>query len=153
MKLCFDTNVVIDILAQTEDYSDSFSAYDVAALRKDTACIPMFTTSDIAYILHRFLHDAKREREALKGLLVLFEVLDGHLLDCQAALVSPMIDYEDALLACCAQRSEVDIIITRNKKGFAHSPITALTPKEYLQHYKPEGIEYKLVDADASDPE
>lgn len=57
-----------------------------------------------------------------------------------------MKDYEDALVAECCVRNNVDIIVTRNKKDFAHSPVPALTPREFIEAYKPENVSYDMVD-------
>ena len=53
MKVCFDSNVVIDIAAKSEWFLNSYAAYDVAALRKFDACISASSISDIVYVLHR----------------------------------------------------------------------------------------------------
>ena len=41
-------------------------------------------------------------------------------------------DYEDDLIACSAKRNDVDVIVTRNKRDFAKSPVPALTPEEFV---------------------
>jgi predicted nucleic acid-binding protein len=146
MKLCFDTNVVIDIFGESEDFFYSYSAYDVALTRGFDVCLPMFVTSDIAYILRRYCKDKQRTRVALGNVLELFDMLDGHPLDCKQAFNSKMDDYEDALLAFASERNGVDFIITRNKKDFLHSPVPAMTPQEFVTLYKPEGISYAMVD-------
>lgn len=46
-----------------------------------------------------------------------------------------MRDYEDALLATCAKRRKLDLIITRNLKDFAESPIKAVTPDDVLAKF------------------
>jgi len=51
----------------------------------------------------------------------------------QAALASDMPDYEDALLACCANRQRAACIVTRNEKHFALSPVRAISPKAFLE--------------------
>lgn len=56
-----------------------------------------------------------------------------------------MDDYEDALISHAALRHGVDLIMTRNKKDSAHSPVTALTPGEFVAAYKPDNIEYGSV--------
>jgi predicted nucleic acid-binding protein len=145
MKVCFDSNVVIDILAKSKDFLYSYSSYDVALVRGYEVYLPMFTTSDIAYILHRSYLSALDTRRALEGLFTLFELLDGHPLDCKQAFQSEMSDYEDALIAFAAERNGIDFIITRNKRDFAHSPVPALTPQEFVELHKPTTIDYALM--------
>jgi len=44
-----------------------------------------------------------------------------------------MPDYEDALVAVCADRINADYIVTRNIKDFKNSSVKAITPKDFLQ--------------------
>ena len=53
---------------------------------------------------------------------------------------------EDDLIACSAKRNDVDVIVTRNKRDFAKSPVPALTPEEFVSAYKPVDMEYELVE-------
>ena len=43
-------------------------------------------------------------------------------------------------------RNDVDVIVTRNKRDFAKSPVPALTPEEFVSAYKPVDMEYELVE-------
>lgn len=49
-------------------------------------------------------------------------------------------------IACSAKRNDVDVIVTRNKRDFAKSPVPALTPEEFVSAYKPVDMEYELVE-------
>ncbi|MDR2671743.1 MAG: PIN domain-containing protein [Coriobacteriales bacterium] len=149
MKLCFDTNVVLDILGMREDLEMSFTAYDVAAVRGHDRFIPMFTTSDIFYILNNSLSKSVDSKEVMAGLFKLFQVFDGHPHDCSQALVSQMPDFEDALLAYAALRNGIDYIITRNKRDFAYSPVAVLTPAEYVDTFRPADYEYALLESNS----
>lgn len=135
-------------MGKTEAQFASLCAYDVVLSNGHEPVIPMFTTTDIVYVLQRSYLDKKETEEALEHILTLFEFLDGHPLDCRRALESGMPDYEDALIAFAAQRQGVDFIVTRNKKDFANSPIPALTPGEFVELFKPKSISYmELNDA------
>jgi len=65
----------------------------------------------------------------------IFEVIDVTKSDCEKALGLPMDDYEDALLATCAKRRRIELIITRNLKDFAESPVKAISPDDFLTNY------------------
>jgi predicted nucleic acid-binding protein len=95
------------------------------------------TITDIYYILRKHL-DKEALKTALRGLMELLEVVDVTGSECRAALDLSMDDYEDALLACCAENWEADCIVTRNTKDFADSPVRALTPEDFLKITSPE---------------
>jgi predicted nucleic acid-binding protein len=145
MRLCFDTNVVLDILSQRDDFKFSFAAYDVASLRHHEQLLPMFCATDIFYLLSKMLNEPSEPKQAMAAILDMFTLIDGHQNDCETALVAPMEDYEDAVLACAAKRNGADLIITRNKRDFANSPVPAMTPREYVELYKPQGIDYAVA--------
>ena len=77
------------------------------------------------------------------GLFELFGNMPG---DVKKAFQSEMLDFEDALIAYSAASAGIDIIITRNKKDYKNSPITVLTPEEFLRDFKPDNIVYSEVD-------
>ena len=57
-----------------------------------------------------------------------------------------MPDSEDARIAHAAERQNVDFIVTRNKKDFAHSPVPAHTPTEIGEIYKATCLDYEEVE-------
>jgi predicted nucleic acid-binding protein len=146
MKLCYDTNVIVDILGKTEDFHYSFAALDVAILREFQICIPITSTTDIAYILPRRKLASKQDTAELLGeFFAIVEILDARAVDALSALESDMPDYEDALLAHMACRNSVDLIITRNTKDFAHSPVPAMSPEQFVHIHKPHNVEYTSI--------
>ena len=48
------------------------------------------------------------------------------------ATMGPGGDFEDNLQIACAVEAKLDVIVTRDAKGFASSPILALTPSEFI---------------------
>ncbi len=66
----------------------------------------------------------------------LFDILDCSPSDHCRAAASAMSDYGDTLIAVLAERHRVDLIVARNKKDFAHSPVPALTPAGFVDTHK-----------------
>ena len=147
MKVLLDTCVAVDILGKSSFFASSFASYDVALLGKFDVCLAISSTTDIAYLLHRRGFSSKSEARLMVAKLPdLFTLIDVTASDFSLAAQSPMKDFEDALIAYAAQRSGVDVIITRNKKDFELSPISALTPNEFLDMYKPKNYLYEEVE-------
>lgn len=147
MKILFDVNVVVDILEKSEDFFYSYVSYDTAIEKGFTPCIPVSSVSDIVYVLGaRNYVSKKKARESISGIMVMFDLIDAIPADCAQASESEMPDFEDALIAFSAERNGVDFIVTRNKKDFRKSPVPALTPQEFVAIYKPDCLEYEMVD-------
>lgn len=149
MKVLFDTCVVIDIFGKSNHFFDSYCAYDVALLRSFDPCLSVSSTTDICYLLHaRGFADKENANELTKNCLDLFDLIENTEQDCKAACKSTMTDYEDALIAASAYRAGIDLIITRNKKDFADSPVAAMSPTEFVKLYKPTDVTYAESDFD-----
>ena len=52
--------------------------------------------------------------------------------DIQAALTSPLSDFEDAVVDTIAARTGASYILTRNVKDYSNSNVPAITPREFL---------------------
>ena len=121
----------------------SRTPYDASAERiflfvaeeKLNAFITASSVTDIYYLLQKHLHDQYQAKQVLMKLFSLFEVIDVTGSDCEKALSLPMKDYEDALLATCARRRKLDLIITRNLKDFADSPVKVIALDDFLANY------------------
>ena len=115
MKVLLDTCVIIDVLQKREPFfKDSHLVFLAAANCRFEGAITASSVTDIYYLMHRYLHDDPKSRQAIATLFKLFSVLDTTELDCRKALLSPVSDFEDALMVETACRSGCDCIVTRN---------------------------------------
>lgn len=133
MKIAFDTNVILDAIANRVGFKEAQDLIMAVATDKIQGVIAASSITDIYYIARKQIGD-EAARAAIWNLLTVFDIagVDGE--DCASALSVPMSDYEDALLAVCAKRAEADYIATRDE-GFiaANSPVSAKSPKELLE--------------------
>ena len=69
-------------------------------------------------------------RDTTEALLSVFDVapVDGGVLS--SALGLGFADFEDAVTAAAARRARCDVIVTRNPRDFARSPVRVLAPAE-----------------------
>ena len=133
MKVIFDTNVILDVLANRMPFADySVAATSLAVKGEIVGAISSNTVTDIAYQLNRF-YPASAVKMILLDLLTCLYVIDVNHDDCLNACNSSIADYEDALLVACGKRWKADYIITRDKKDFESSDILALSPEAFLQ--------------------
>lgn len=146
MKLCFDANAVIDVFLISDDFFHSYVSYDVALLNKHEVYVCASSMPTIAYVLHRRGLPVDKVSRALPSIFELFNILDVTESDCKLAATSDMRDYEDAVIAESCKRNGVDLIITRNIRDFANSPVPAATPEDFVKVYKPSNYEYDIVD-------
>ncbi|MGI6217957.1 MAG: type II toxin-antitoxin system VapC family toxin [Coriobacteriales bacterium] len=143
MKICFDANVVIDIFSRPNWMAEGLNAYDIANVRGFDSCLPASTLADISYILRRAGLDDETVSKYFEAIFELFDILDVTGADCMRAHRNGMKDYEDAIVAECAARCNVDLIVTRNVRDFASSPVPAMSPHDFAARYTPDGYSYE----------
>ena len=148
MKVLFDTNVIINIWKKDPQFFlDSFASYDVCVLRGWEPYIAVTAVPDIEYLLvARDILPKAQVAQTLDALFEMFSVADAQECDCMLAHQSDLPDLEDGIIAFSAQRNRMDVLVTRNLKHFAKSPVPAMSPTEFVRAYKPAGVSYDQVD-------
>lgn len=133
MKALIDTCIIIDYLQLRQPFfADAREIVMSAAANHFDGFFTAKSATDIYYLMHRFFHDDKITRKALSDLFILFRVLDTAALDCRLAILSSVGDYEDAVLAETAIRTEMDCIVTRNLQDFNFSSVPVYSPHDFL---------------------
>lgn len=145
MKICFDTNIILDIFARAEQFPESVFAYDIASIRHFECFISASAVTDVAYLLHRLGNTKPQTKKTMKTLFEMFSIFDTNENDCHHALDSDITDYEDALLSTSAERHLIDLIVTRDKRDFKNSEVPILSPDEFVEQFKPPNYEYAVL--------
>jgi len=136
MKILLDTNVVLDVLLAREPFVDL--AREIFILIENGEiegylCATSVTT--LHYLIGRE-SNKKEADEIIEKLLTLFEVSPVTKKILYDASINNGLDYEDSVIYTSAFYSEIDIIVTRDKKGFKESKISSLNPKEFLAFFE-----------------
>lgn len=132
MSVLIDTNVMVDIaLKRAPFFQDSALALAKARAAGQTQlCATTITT--LHYFLHKKLGEAGA-RSFIAHCLQSMTLAPVQASTLQRALASPMQDFEDSVLAHSGADNGALTILTRNTTDFAHSPIPAISPTQYLQ--------------------
>lgn len=145
MKVCFDTNIILDIFARAEQFPESIFAYDIASIRHFECFISASAVTGVAYLLHRLGKTKGQTEKTMTVLFEMFSIFDTNGNDCYRALESAISDYEDALLSTSAERHAMDLIVTRNKRDFKNSDVPILAPDEFVKQFRPPSYEYAIL--------
>lgn len=133
MKVLFDTNVYVDILARRKEFvAAAKNAFRRAINKKCAIYITTTTVTDIMYVLRKYFKDDRLQRTAVRDFMSNLKLARVHKKDFDFAFSGVMPDFEDAVQASCAKRYHIDCIVTRNAKDFVNSPVKAVTPTEFL---------------------
>ena len=137
-RLFLDTNVVLDLLGEREQFYNSAAKIATLADKGEIELIiSALSYSTVYYLLSRF-----EDKEVVKEKIRKFKVIavTSDLTDkiVNKGLSSKFSDFEDALQYYCAIKMDCKILITRNARDFKESEIPVLTPDEYLNSLKTE---------------
>ena len=133
MKVFFDTNILIDVLANRQPfYEDSAALWTLSERRTITGLVSVLTFTNTFYIVRR-LTDLKTARRALTLIRDAFTPVacDGDIIN--QAIASRFGDFEDAVQYMSATQIGADCLVSRNVSHFLGSGgCPVLTPAEFL---------------------
>lgn len=135
-RVFIDTNIALDLLQAREPWV--FEAIQIFALAESgqiELCLSTDALSTIFYVVEKN-SDAAKAREALSKIL---DYVTLCALNESAVLKGMALDFndiEDAFVCSVAQETEAEVIITRNQKDFANSPVPVQAPTEFLAAWK-----------------
>ncbi len=134
-----DANVILDLF----DRERPFHKYSTEVLRKfiENEDIELFISSDmvsnIFYILkNRLKFNLEESIDVVENIIKIFNVVSVDKYDISYGINlcrnGEFNDFEDALQYICALKTEAEIIISNDKKGFKNSDIKVKTSKQLL---------------------
>lgn len=133
MKILVDTNIIIDALTGREPFrEEAEQIFLLAANHVGDMYITASSATDVYYLVRKYLHSTEQAKGIMAKLYELFHILDITAGDCKDALLNDMIDYEDAVISCCATHNNIDYIVTRNIKDYEKSKVQAILPNQLI---------------------
>lgn len=132
IRVLLDINVVLDVLADRGPFAEASAAVlgriETGSLE---GCLAAHTITTLHFLLFKHLGKA-RTRKVLTDLLGLVTLVPVDEDRIRHALAANWADFEDAVQAACAEKAEVDYLVTRNKGDFRKTAVKTVTPAELL---------------------
>lgn len=134
MRILADTNIIIDALTSREPWKESAEKiFLMAAEDRIEMYITASSTTDIYYLVRKYLHNAETAKQVMEKLYSLVRILEVTANDCIDALVSPISDYEDAVVEKVASGKGMDYIVTRNIKDYQAGRTKVILPDDFVK--------------------
>lgn len=131
-KILIDLNVIIDLINKREDHAAAVAVFDRCVRKRDRGYVCAHEITTLAYFLGKDKGLLQKRSSIIRSLLKTLStisVTETILID---ALDSPIDDYEDAVVEVFAIKEQIDLIISRDLRDFAHARIPVLTAADYL---------------------
>jgi predicted nucleic acid-binding protein len=134
MKVLLDTNIVMDIIEEREPfYNNSIAVLKLISAMNADCYFNASSAKDVFYLVKKHTGDLILAKKAIVSISKFAIFCDTTKQDIQEAILSNIIDFEDAVLVAGAIRDKIDFIITRNVNDFADSAIPVITPADFLK--------------------
>ncbi|GHV20144.1 DNA-binding protein [Clostridia bacterium] len=133
MTILLDTNVIMDALQERSPFDVAAKEILLRSQRGELTCGFTANTMTDVFYLYSKAQDIETARTALAYLLEKYEVVTVTKEDCIQALKMPIADFEDALVAVCAEKFKADYIVTRDELFLrSKSPVKLISPGDFL---------------------
>lgn len=143
MELICDNNVFLDYVLDREPFAADAARILAAAAFEDvrlSITVPMLT--DLFYILRK-TYGSQEAQQRIEGMLEFVGLCGVSAQTASDALGRRWPDFEDCLVACCAENIGADFIVTRNVKDFKRSSVPAVEPAAILEKLSERGLSYE----------
>lgn len=135
MKIFLDANVILDYLTDRQPFADDAeSVVEFCATEGNVGKITTLTACNAVYILTKVIgkRQAEEKIRELTDLIGLVGVSPEAVCENLAANHA---DFEDSVQLAEAIKWGAEAIVTRDKNGFAESPIPVFTPADFVAKY------------------
>lgn len=134
-NLFIDTNIIIDFLGNRESFSNNATAlFDLYANNKKKLFVAAISYTNVYYLLRKQIKSHKKVIAHLSTLYELTELIDINANVINQSIHSEFTDFEDAVQFYAAlSNKKIDIIVSRDKKGFKNSTLPVLDVDQAIQ--------------------
>lgn len=133
MKVFLDTNILIDLIADSRPHSAESRAL-ILEMSNRNIDFHTITSSfkDVYYICRRVFAKEDDLRRAVKTLRELIDPIELTLPILDTAFESDEPDFEDGIIRAAAELSRSDLIVTYDAEAFRNSSVRAATADQAL---------------------
>jgi predicted nucleic acid-binding protein len=132
MNILLDTNIVLDLLLQRKPFCDDAKIiFELVESRKINGYLCATSITTIHYLVSKTTN-RQEANGIIENLLRLFDIADVNKIVLLESIKNNGKDFEDSVIYTSAEFFDIDVIITRDKKGFAQSNIKVNQPREFL---------------------
>lgn len=136
MKIIIDNNIILDVFQNRKPFVKfSSKVLRLVETKQLKGYITANSLTNIYYVLNRSLENKQKLYTTIDILLKLVDIIDVTAKDIKKTFHPEIIDFEDELISVCAERENINYIITRNTKDFIKSSVPAIDPEEFIAKF------------------
>ena len=132
MKVLFDTNIILDVLLNREEFVElSASLVSMSEKKEIQGYLCATTMTTIDYLVAKE-YDRKKANTEIQKLLNIHSISEVNRQVLDLAINSQFKDFEDAVQYYSGKCVGVDCLVTRNLKDYKGTQLAVYSPSELL---------------------
>ena len=131
-KVLIDLNISLDFLNKRNFHQEAARLINMCAENVLTGYICAHEVTTLSYFLFKEQKDKNKVVTTISTLFDIFQIIPIDETILKASLLSPITDYEDAVIEVSAVRFNIDYILSRNISDFKLSRIPTYTPEQFF---------------------
>ena len=131
-KVLIDLNIILDFLNKRNFHQEAARLINMCAENVLTGYICAHEVTTLSYFLFKEQKDKNKVVTTISTLFDIFQIIPIDETILKASLLSPITDYEDAVIEVSAVRFNIDYILSRNISDFKLSRIPTYTPEQFF---------------------
>ena len=131
-KVIIDLNIILDLLNKRNFHQEAALLVNLCVEKKLSGYICAHEITTLSYFLFKEKKNKNKVITTITALLDIFTIIPIDESILRDSLLSPLSDYEDAVIEVSALKENDTCIITRNISDFTASRVPAYTPEQFL---------------------
>ena len=131
-KVLIDLNIILDFLNKRNFHQEAAQLLNRCVEGKLSGYICAHEVTTLSYFLFKEQKDKNKVAAFISSLLDIFHVIPIDETILKNSLLSPITDYEDAVIEVSAVAFDIDYILSRNISDFKQSRIPTYTPEQFF---------------------
>jgi predicted nucleic acid-binding protein len=131
-KVLIDLNILLDFLNKRNFHKEAAQIIDQIIEKKIHGYLCAHEITTLSYFLLKEHKNRIKTISTIDTILSIFTIIPVTETILKDALLSPIVDYEDAVIEVSAIKEKMDFIITRNLDDFKKSRIQYISPEQFL---------------------
>ena len=131
-KILIDLNIILDFLNKRNFHQEAAQLINMCVEKKIAGYICAHEVTTLSYFLLKEQKDKTKVINTITALLDIFNVIPIDESILRDSLISPIADYEDAVIEVSSMKTNIDYIISRNISDFKLSRIPTYTPEQFF---------------------
>ncbi|EPF47635.1 hypothetical protein HMPREF1222_00537 [Treponema vincentii F0403] len=131
-KVLIDLNIILDFLNKRNFHQEAAQLLNRCVEGKLSGYICAHEVTTLSYFLFKEQKDKNKVAAIISSLLDIFHVIPIDETILKNSLLSPITDYEDAVIEVSAVAFDIDYILSRNISDFKLSRIPVYTPEQFF---------------------